>query len=275
MLKNKNLLVDQDCPMCVLYGDTFTKTGLISEETVNPYQIIETEKAKKIDMERGKSEIALFDNVSEETIYGVDALIEIVSHSNNFLNRFLKSAFIYQSLKKLYKFISYNRKVIFPTKVKINVRSCTPAFSFNYRLYYIIISTLIVGLLLSGFVGFISDKAFINHHWRWEFAIGFGQIIWQTPVILFLNKTKLMDYLGNMCTVSLIGSLALLPILIINMINELSLYVNIVSFGFIIALMLYEHIRRCKILELPLLVTASWLIFRIFVLTIFLTSILF
>ncbi|CAN0284015.1 unnamed protein product [Chrysoparadoxa australica] len=80
-------------------------------------------------MERAKSEIALFDNVSEETLYGVDALIKIVSHSNNFLNSFLKSGIIYQSLKKLYKFISYNRKVIFPTKIKLNVRSCSPALT--------------------------------------------------------------------------------------------------------------------------------------------------
>ncbi|MEQ9279237.1 MAG: hypothetical protein RLN83_07040 [Balneola sp.] len=274
MLKNKNLLVDQDCPMCVFYGDTFTKTGLISEQTVKPYQIIETEKADKIDMERAKSEIALFDNVSEETLYGVDALIKIVSHNNNFLNRFIKSGIIYQSLKLMYKFISYNRKVIFPTKLKTNVRSCSPAFNINYRLYYIIASTLFVGLLLSGFAGFISENILINNNWSWEFAVGFGQIFWQIPVILFVNKTKLMDYLGNMCTISLVGSLALLPILIINMITELSLYVNLVSFGFITALMFYEHIRRCYILELPLLITASWALYRVFVLSIILISII-
>jgi|1_EtaG_2_1085319.scaffolds.fasta_scaffold00964_6 hypothetical protein len=274
MLKNKNLLVDQDCPMCVFYGDTFTKTGLISEQTVKPYQIIETEKADKIDMERAKSEIALFDNVSEETLYGVDALIKIVSHSNNFLNSFLKSGIIYQSLKKLYKFISYNRKVIFPTKIKLNVRSCSPAFNFNYRLYYIIASTLLVGLLLSGFAGFISNKALVNHHWSWEFAIGFGQIFWQIPVILFVNKTKLMDYLGNMCTVSLIGSLALLPLVIINMVTELSHYFNLFFFGIVVVFMLYDHIRRCKILELPLLITASWVLYRVFVLSIILIPII-
>lgn len=274
MLKNKNLLVDQDCPMCVFYGDTFTKTGLISEQTVKPYQIIDTKKADKIDMERAKSEIALFDNVSEETLYGVDALIKIVSHNNNFLNRFLKSEIIYQSLKKLYRFISYNRKVIFPTKIKSNVRSCSPAFNINYRLYYIIASTLFVGLLLSVFTGFISENILINNNWSWEFAVGFGQIFWQIPVILFVNKTKLMDYLGNMCTISLVGSLALLPILIINMITELSLYVNLVSFGFITALMFYEHIKRCNILELPLLITASWVLYRVFVLSIILISII-
>lgn len=270
MLKNKNLLVDKNCPMCVFYGETFTRSGLISEQTVNPYQIIEKEKAKNINMDRAKSEIALYDLESKKTVYGIDAMIEIVSHNNFFFKALLKTKLIYWSLEKLYKFISYNRKIIFPTKHKNGERSCSPAFNFNYRLFYILTSTLVVGLILSSFVGLISSRVMINHHWSWEFIIGFGQILWQIPLILYLNKNKLIDYLGNMCTVSLIGSLALLPLVIINKVTELSLYLNLVYFGIVVVFMLYDHIRRCKILELPHLVSASWVIYRVFILSIIL-----
>ena len=262
MLKNRKLLIDQDCPMCNLYGKCFTKIGWIDKNTLNPYQTIHDFYADQIDMERAKTEIALFDKETSTTHYGIDALIEIISQDNIFIKKLLKNKWVHPFLLRLYRFITYNRKVIYPTKKNNGTRDCTPDLNKKYRWFYIIFVAIFTGVILNRFAFYLHAELGWEQSWLREFFISFGQIIWQMVAISFLQKNKTLEYLGNMSTVSLIGGVLLLPVLFLHSYFNFTLSGLIFSFGAVVSIMLMEHIRRCKLLEISFLMTGSWVMFR-------------
>ncbi len=75
--------------MCAAYGAGFTKFGMVDAQTVRPYQQADEALAHQIDMNRARSEIALFDATTAQTVYGIDAMIAIVTHRRPGLNRLL------------------------------------------------------------------------------------------------------------------------------------------------------------------------------------------
>ncbi len=102
-----------------------------------------------------------------------------------------------------------------------------------------------------------------------EFIICGGQIIFQAMVIRFIAKDKVLDYLGNMMTISFAASLVLL--LFMGVGKVFSITIPIIYAGFfmlVVTLMLAEHARRMKLIGLNLLASISWVTYRIIVLTI-------
>jgi len=274
MLRNHKLLVDQDCPMCNLYGKCFTKFGMVDHETVAPYQSIDQRHADKIDMERAKNEIALFEVNTKETYYGIDALIKIVLGSQSTFASILKLPLFYIPLKKIYKFISFNRKVIYPTQTKLGeARSCEPESNVKYRVLYILFVAMLTGLILNQFlVGIKSAFGFPENPFL-EYVICLGQVVWQGIAIITLNKNKILDYLGNMSTVSLMGAIILVPYFILDLSFDFGTYVDLAFFSCVVLFMFFEHIRRCGILNLGFSMTFSWLAYRFSVLFVLILSI--
>lgn len=270
MLKNRKLLIDKNCPMCNIYGKCFTSIGLLEKNTIDSYQNIHDFYASQIDMKRAKSEIALLDVSASTTLYGIDAMIEIVAHDSDFLKKILKHKFIYAFLLRLYLFISFNRKVIYPTAIEEVGRDCTPELNKKYRWMYIVFVAVFTGVVLNDFAFYLNAHLGWAHDWKRELYICFGQILWQGIAISYLNKNKILEYLGNMSTVSLIGGVLLLPILVLNYYFPLSIIGLILSFGIVVSIMLYEHIRRCKLLGISLWMTGSWILFRTVVLVLIL-----
>ncbi len=270
MLTNNKLLIDQNCPMCNIYGKCFTQIGLIDKATVSPYQTISNEHTQHIDMERARNEIALFNANNKESIYGIDAMIHIVSHNRTCFNRLLNTPPIYALLSALYNFISYNRKVIYPSANGKGERNCTPDVNLKYRWFFILFVALFTGCILNLFVYYINIGIGQPHNWFREFIVCFGQIAWQGAIIYKLNKEKAVDYLGNMSTVSLIGGILLIPILVFHFFVPISPFILLAGFMGIVGLMLLEHIRRCKLLGISLGMTASWVLYRMVVLAIIL-----
>ena len=60
-------------------------------------------------------------------------------------------------------------------------------------------------------------------------------------------------------SVSLIGTLLLLPMLFFNT----SPIIHLVYFMMVVGIMLLEHLRRCKILEIGIIPTVSWVSYRV------------
>jgi len=266
MLKNRKLLIDKDCPMCKVYGICFSKIGLVDKNTVAPYQTISNAYASQIDMERAKNEIALLNTETATTQYGIDAMIEIVAHGSAFFKKFLYSTFVYAFLLRLYRFISYNRKVIIPTLREENVRDCTPDLNVKYRWAYIVFVAIFTGLVLNQFVFHLNMRLGWEHSWVRELFICFGQIGWQLAAISYFRKHKTLEYLGNMSTVSMIGGLLLLPIFLATYYFAISLLGLLALFGSVVTIMLFEHVRRCKLLDVPFAMSVSWVGFRMVVL---------
>lgn len=107
-----------------------------------------------------------------------------------------------------------------------------------------------------------------------EYFICGGQIIFQGAVLLAVNRNKLWDYLGNMMTISFAGTLFLAIITGIGGLIHLTSIVYTLFFLLTAGLMLLEHMRRCKLLDLGWKPSATWILYRVFVLVLILIAVI-
>jgi hypothetical protein len=104
-----------------------------------------------------------------------------------------------------------------------------------------------------------------------EFLICGGQIIFQSIVIYTIDKTKVWAYLINMMTISFLASLALFVFMGVGKLFQLTAPLAYAGFfAFIVALMFLFHLKRMKALQLNLIPSATWVLYRLLVLTIIL-----
>lgn len=151
---------------------------------------------------------------------------------------------------------------------------CTPTFKLKYRLAYILVMWLLTSLTLVGYSKLLSGMIPATDFFR-EFLICGGQVVFQAISVGIvalvqrreMNSQKIMDYLGNMMTVSIFGALLLLPVLLIGAVfPAIPAAVFLAYFMLVVGVMLYEHARRMKILELGWWPSVSWVLYRIIVL---------
>ncbi|GEN71406.1 DCC1-like thiol-disulfide oxidoreductase family protein [Chryseobacterium lathyri] len=254
-LKKHTLIYDNECPMCNIYSKGFTKFGMLDENGREAFTEISKANKSIIDFNRAKNEIALIDHNRNEVVYGLDSLLLIIGNSFPLLERIGRMNSLYWFFKKLYSFVSYNRKQIIPS-ANHTEQACIPGFNLKYRVMYIAFVIVFSAYILSIFSGKLGLN--LNHSFTRELGICIGQIIWQTVFLRIYLKDKIWDYLGNMMTVSLIGTLFLIPALLTNFVS--SFY--IIYFGIVVLIMLLEHLRRCKLLKLNDLPTISWILFK-------------
>lgn len=280
-LRFYTMIYDADCPLCSAYTNAFISSKILDKDGRVPYQQVGGSFCPGMDAERAKNEIALIDRVTGEVKYGYDSLVFVLGSRFSWIKKANEFRPVRWFMKRLYSFISYNRKVIIPpSRTQSDVRwyhlaspgktspryDCTPSFNLKYRWAYIIFTWLITSIVLVNysrlFGGLIPATNFIR-----EFLICGGQILFQFASVSLVMKVKRMDYLGNMMTVSLMGALLLLPALMIgNILSGIPVEVFLVYFMCVVGLMLYEHLRRMKILELGWWPSASWVLYRLLVL---------
>ena len=270
MIKNHKLLIDQHCPMCAAYGSTFTKLNMVDGNTIDPYQIIDEEHTQHIDMHRATNEIALHNTQTKETKYGLDAMFHIVSQGQQWIKDILYFPLLFIPLKYLYKLITYNRKVIVGgTSFHKGERACNPDRNLFYRSLFIGLSAWFTAVVLNSYFGLVGQYFGFESPWYVEYFICFGQIAWQGIMIQFISPKNGWDYLGNMSAVSALGGVLLLPVLLLTSFVTLSGYALLGIFGLVVGVMLMEHVRRCKSMQLGWWPTISWVLYRNLVLVLF------
>lgn len=261
-LKNQTLIYDNECPMCNFYSKGFIKCGMLDEGGREAFTEISMRNKILIDFNRAKNEIALVDHNKNEVVYGLDSLLVIIGNSFPLLAKIARTGPFYWFFQKLYSFVSYNRKQIIPSSKDYTEQSCVPDFNLKYRIAYISFVVIFSAYILSEFslkLDFNLERNFLR-----EFAVCLGQIVWQSLFLKSYLKDKIWDYLGNMMTVSLIGTLLLIPALM----TDFHPVFYLIYFGAVVLVMFLEHMRRCRILKLNLIPTISWILFRIIALMI-------
>lgn len=267
-LKDHVILYDSDCPMCNLYTKAFVKTGMLDETGRDTYQC-NLKGYPTVDPVRAVNEIALVHKATGKVEYGVKSIILILQNSFPMLKSILNSTSVFWIADKLYKFISYNRRLIVPSSSTRNSSFLSdPSFHVGYRIAYLVIAWLVTSLLLHLY-SFRFDPLLAPTSFYREFLICAGQVFWQLGVIQVVNKRKGWDYVGNMMTISLAGALLL------GFINSLGAIIGIEeaffyipAFALVVFLMFLEHIRRTRLLYLSWIMTASWVAYRLAVLLI-------
>jgi predicted DCC family thiol-disulfide oxidoreductase YuxK len=267
-LKGHTIFYDAVCPMCNAYTNAFVQTGMLDREGRGTYQQLPPEYAGKIDIRRAVNEIALINRQTGEVHYGINSMFLVIGHSFPFLQPFFRNRFCAWLTNKIYRFISYNRRVIMPSSTDTSGTN-EPAFHATYRMAWLVFTWLAAAFLLHQFsqllTGFVPPSSFYR-----EFLVCAGQMVWQLAFVSLVQPKKTWDYLGNMMTVSFAGGILLLPALILASLIALPAVVFVFYFGIVVMLMLLEHIRRTKILRLSWLLTLTWVIYRLMLLTIIL-----
>jgi hypothetical protein len=253
------LLYDQDCPICDLYSCGMQKTKMLDENGRQPYGEFRFEQNNFVNKKRAANEIALVDTSTNEVSYGIDALLKIFGTHYPIIGKIGNINWINFLLKKMYKFISYNRKVIAPS-VKSD---CNPDFNIKYRVLYIFTGLLFTAFTLYQFAikaWFVPTSSFSQ-----EVLIAFGQIAFQYIFLFKKDYKTILTYFGNLTTVSIIGSLLLGIVLGFNQIINIENYFLPIFFA-IVTVMFLEHFRRIKILQLSLWMCIGWVLYRMLIL---------
>ena len=268
-LENQTLLFDEDCPLCQVYTTGFIKAGMLDKNGKKPFSNLTEDEHNFIDIKRASNEIALVDNKNKTVIYGIDSLLKVIGNSFPWMEKVGKIALIKFLLKKLYSFISYNRKVIIPNKkASEKALQCVPSFNYKYRMLYIGFAILTTALTLFNYSELIPDLP--KGNFGRELILAFGQILFQSLFLFKFDRKTILNYAGNVMTVSLFGSLILTPMLILNQFINLPEILILGWFGITVLIMFTEHFRRIKLLELPNYLCYTWVIYRIIALIIIL-----
>lgn len=263
-LQEHTLVYDDECPMCREYSKAFVKTGMLDEKGREAFTEVNKTDLSQVDWNRARNEIALINRADRTVRYGVDSLIAIFENSFPSCKAILRFKPVNEVLKPLYFFISYNRKVIAPGRVFEGNNKCTPDMNYGYRVSYIFLAWVLTSFILVKYFA-LGAPIIPTSGFTREFLVCAGQLLFQGVIVYQYQKDRVIHYLGNVMTVSLLGGLALSPMVLLagwitNPWIFISYFMVVVSFMFI------EHKRRVKILELPVLVSYSWVLYRLLIL---------
>lgn len=260
-LKQQTLVYDKDCPLCRAYTAGFVKTGMLDENGRLPYADLNTDTCTFVDADRARNEIALIDHKSKTVTYGIDSLLKVLGHSMPIVEKLGKTKPIYFFLKRLYSFVSYNRKVIIPSAKSNAEVQCIPDFNLNYRIAYIVFAGMFTALALYRYSQLMNYGIAILPFYI-ELILAFGQIPFQKLLLIKENRETQFEYFGNLMTVSLFGSLLLVLGMVANTIVSIPPETHTLWFLITATIMFFEHLRRVELLRLPVKLCISWLGYR-------------
>lgn len=261
-LTNQTLLYDEECPLCQAYTAAFVKTGMLDDNGRKAFCKLSETELEFVDARKAANEIALIDRDKKTVIYGIDSLLKIIGNSFPWIEKTGHCKPVHFGLRKSYSFISYNRKVIIPDNEKRSQElKCIPDFNITYRIAYILFSILITAFVLFEFTKMIPSLPKAN--FSREIMLAGGQLLFQGLFLMTYNRKKILNYFGNLMTVSMMGVLMLLPLILLK--NTIYFPITLVYswFGIVVLIMFKEHWRRVKLLELPYRLCITWLVYRI------------
>jgi hypothetical protein len=119
---------------------------------------------------------------------------------------------------------------------------------------------------LSRFAFLIQHLLRVHYDWRFEFFMVTGQLLFQLPFLLKYPLVLKLDYFINMLLVSFLGSILLMPLLIINHFTDISDVFNLCYFFGVVAFMFLVHKHRVKVLALPFYISYTWVLYRVIIL---------
>lgn len=264
-MKEQEIYYDPECKMCAWYTGAMVNRGILQEKGRKAYQELSEKDDLWIDRNRARNEIALVDTHSGRVNYGVDSFLHLFASRWPRLQRVFQSQTLKSLAQPLYKFISYNRKVISPPEVFEEEGSCTPDFNISMRVAYILITWVITSVILTMYSHLLFPIVPGSGFGR-EFLICGGQILFQASILKGIGSKRIIHYLGNMMTISALGAIGFLPLLALSTVFEISPLIALMVFAMTVFVMFLEHLRRVKYLQLPWFITLTWILYRVLVL---------
>lgn len=249
------LFYDDHCPLCVCYTNLFVRTGLLAPEERQAFSAIPDEWLSKIDFIKGTNEIPLLNKETGSVVYGIDALLEILGRKLPGVKTIGHWAPINFLLRKLYKLISYNRKVITATPCGQGEIDCSPSFDLKYRSLFLFMGLLFNTLMLIPAHQLLQSIPSYTLSF-WELQTGhFLLVACNLTLALFLKKERAYEFLGQVNMLALTSNLMLIPLIMLA--GWLSVTAIKVLLVMLVILVFREYIRRMN--YVGLLKSHSWI----------------
>jgi len=257
------IVYDDQCPLCAAYTHLFVKWKWI--QPADRISFSEFEKKSwtgNIDLNRSRNEIPIVELQSGNIFYGVEGLIKILAQRFPVIEGITRLLFIRWFITRLYKLISFNRRIIIPAKACRSKFDCAPVFNLKYRLLFMILSALIATTIT--FLFGVSIHELLSDSIR-QSGIYFLLIAgsgWVLQFLFsFLLQEKQFDYLSHLSVVMLIGVLVLLPPITINFLaGRIIMSTTIITLCISGGIMLWQLVRRVRLLGISKGWIVAWLI---------------
>lgn len=245
-MNNKIIIYDDNCPLCAAYTNAFVKTGLLDKEGRQDFSSVPPELLANIDVQKSVNEIPLIDTKVNKVWYGIDALLELLGQKIPFIKTTGNLPPVKWLLQKLYKFISYNRRVIVAAAKKEGF-DCTPDFNVRYRFAFLLVFLLFNTWMLFPLQEYVLDKSIFNSNIVKLQAVHFIFVFINVCIGLSLKKREGFEYLGQINMIALMAMLFCIPVILVNKWFALpnGLF-NSFYFGMLAFFVLHEYIRRMK-----------------------------
>ena len=242
---DKILVYDDACPLCVAYTSAFVKTGLLATEGRKPFSEASPELLHAINWQRSKNEIPLLDLNTNRVLYGIDALLEILGSKCRPIKSIGTCKPVNWLLKRLYNFISYNRKVIVAAKTPASKIDCSPSFNLFYRVVFMLVFLLFNTIMLYPLHRhLLSQMPFYSLSANRLLLLHFILVIINCTLATFLPKHAAVEYLGQVNMLALVTILLLIPLLITTSIIHTGSMVIYMYLGLLTLVVIKEYFRR-------------------------------
>lgn len=244
----KVIIYDDSCPMCAWYTGIFVNTQMLPPEGRMGFtEVAQSPLLPQLDLNRARHEIPLVDTNGGATIYGLDAMVHIIGSRFPLVKWLLGIKPVHAFFTQFYHFISYNRRVIAGTAKATKGIDCTPDVNLTYRAAYIVFTFMVSLAIGFGFADSLSAYLPVPISTMQVLVlVGSSWVLALVPGTIWL-PTKKLDYIGNQATVLLIGSLVLLPGMVLQSITgPVSIAIPMISVALSIGLMFWEHLRRLR-----------------------------
>ncbi|MCW3084948.1 MAG: hypothetical protein JWP12_2314 [Bacteroidetes bacterium] len=260
--QQKAIIYDNTCPMCQAYTKGFVKFGFLGQQNRIAFAELKDQSfIAQMDLQRSKHEIPLVDLNNGETIYGLDALLFILSGKWPLIGKVIRVKPVYWFFKRFYATVSYNRRIIVPSQKQETLFDCAPDFNLKYRSTFIVFAVLFSSLITWWFGTSTAHYIHTNGGGTKMLLIAGSGWALQFISAFFFMKQKTIDYAGHLATIMIIGVLLLIPGIVLSAITHYRyVLIPLVSVCISSGMMLWQHIKRINHLELNKFWTFFWFI---------------
>ncbi|RYY68977.1 MAG: DUF393 domain-containing protein [Chitinophagaceae bacterium] len=206
----KTLIYDNECPLCVGYTALFMHSGLLEKEGRQHFNEVQPEFLELLDKNKMHNEIPLIEKETGKVWYGIDALLELLGQRCVMIKKIGSMPPINWLLKKVYAFISFNRKVI--VAASPGNYDCSPAFSLKYRLLFLLFGLVVNSWLFNLYMPLFNKSIFPGASADSMEGAHFIFIAVNVCTGLFLGRRKGIEFLGQVNMLAFIILLLLIPV---------------------------------------------------------------
>lgn len=152
---------------------------------------------------------------------------------------------MYWFLKRLYRFITYNRKVIAAKKCGQGKFDCSPQFSFFYRILFLIVFLLFnTAMLWLLHKQLLAGLSFYHLSVLQLQAAHFAFVVLNVSLSTIMGKRKAIEYLGQVSILALMAVMLLTSLMLLHSVIHLAEWQLVFCLGIFTVIIIQEYFRR-------------------------------